>query len=217
MRPSDDPPVTDAAVLDDLARQVQAAVARGDRQAAAEAYEAVVVRLQRRASRLAYWYLRHADEADEVVQETFLKIFERISQYRPELAFEAWFLRSLVNACLDRAKSRQRRSRWMVAATGVEELAGRLASREPSPERQVLDQERESALADAIRQLPERQRAVVLLSQLDQRSHAEIGAMIGLNASTVRVHLFRAMRRLRTLLGAPQARRAAQGATGTRS
>lgn len=211
MRPSDDSPAPEGAGLDDAARQVQVAAASGDRHAAAEAYEVIVARLQRRASRLAYWYLRNADEADEVVQDTFLRIFERIAQYRPELSFEAWFLRSLVNACLDRAKARQRRSRWLVATAAVDELAGRLASREPSPERLVLEGERQSALAEAIRQLPERQRAVVLLSQLDQRSHAEIGAMIGLNESTVRVHLFRALRRLRTLLGAARPSRAASG------
>ena len=214
MRPSHDTPATDGAVLDDLARQVQAAAARGDRPAAADAYEAVVRHLQRRASRVAFWYLRHADEADEVVQETFLRIFERIGQYRTDLPFEAWFMRSLVNACLDRSKAQQRRGRWLVAATGVDELAQRVASREPSPERRVLDGERHSALASAIRQLPDRQRAVVVLSQLGERSHAEIGAMIGLNESTVRVHLFRGLRRLRALLGTPPAGRAARAQQG---
>lgn len=212
MRPPDAPPSADAQTIDELALDVQLAAAHGDRAAAAAAFEPIVVRLQRRASRLAYWYLRHADEADEVVQETFLKAFERIAQYRPEMSFEAWFLRSLVNGCLDRAKAARRRGRWMVPAIGADALADRTASREPSPERQVLDGERQTALAEAIRQLPERQRAVVLLSQIDERSHAEIGALIGVNESTVRVHLFRALRRLRAVLGtsppvrAPQAR-----------
>lgn len=204
----------DTRTLDELALAVQLAVARGDREAAADAYEGVVARLQRRASRLAYWYLRNADEADEAVQETFLKVFERIAQYRPELAFEAWFLRSLVNGCLDRMKAAQRRGRWLVSPAGAEVLAERVASREPSPERRVLDGERQTALAEAIRQLPERQRAVVLLSQLDERSHAEIGALIGLNESTVRVHLFRALRRLRAVLGTAPSVRAARARRG---
>jgi RNA polymerase sigma-70 factor, ECF subfamily len=199
MRPYDTPP-PDAPSLDALARQAQDALARGDRAAAADAFEGVVDRLQRRASRLAYWYLRHVEEADEVVQDTFLKTFERLDQYRPDLPFEAWFLRALVNGCLDRSKARVRRGRWMVPSASVEELANRVASREPTPERRVLDAERNSALAEAIGRLPDRQRAVVLLSQLEERSHAEIGEMTGLNVSTVRVHLFRGLRKLRAVL-----------------
>jgi RNA polymerase sigma-70 factor (ECF subfamily) len=199
MRPQA-PVSPDSPALDDLARRAREAMARGDRAAAADAFEGVVERLQRRASRLAYWYLRQAEDADEVVQDTFLKTFERLAQYRPGMPFEAWFLRALVNACLDRSKAKARRGRWMVPSASVEELASRVASREPTPERRVIDAERHSALADAIGLLPDRQRTVVLLSQLDERSHAEIGEMIGLNASTVRVHLFRALRRLRNLL-----------------
>lgn len=200
MRPPDSRP-PDARDVDALAFRVQRAAADGDRDAAATAYEGIVVALQRRASRVAYWYLRQADDADEVVQETFLRAFERIGQYRADLPFDAWFMRALVNACLDRIKARNRRSRWLAAATGVDELASRLASGDPSPERRLLDGERRTMLARAIDTLPQRQRTVVLLSQLDERSHAEIGVMTGLKESTVRVHLFRALRRLRLVLG----------------
>lgn len=208
MRPSDLPAPAETPSLDDLACQARDAVVRGDRQAAADAFEGVVERLQRRAGRLAYWYLRNPDDADEVVQDTFLKTFERLEQYRPGMAFEPWFLRALVNACLDRSKARARRSRWMAPSESVDELANRVASREATPERRVLDAERRTALAEAIERLPERQRQVVVLSQWDERSHAEIGELTGLNASTVRVHLFRALRRLRSVLEGTDADRA---------
>lgn len=190
----------DAPSIDALAREVQEALARGDRDLAAASYEAIVVRLQRRASRLAFWHLRNADEADELVQDTFLKVFERIDRYRADLPFEAWFTSVLVNGCLDRGRAATRRGRWQLPGGSIDDWADRVSSSEPTPERRVLDAERHGALSEAIARLPERQRTVVLLSQLDERSSAEVGEMIGVSESTVRVHLFRALRRLRSLM-----------------
>jgi RNA polymerase sigma-70 factor (ECF subfamily) len=204
-----------SSTLDDLARTTQDALARGDRDRACEAYELVVARLQRRASRLAAWYLRHTDEADDAVQEAFVRAFERIDQFRPGRPFEAWFLRILVNGCLDRYKAGARRRRWLLGGDQAEGAERSVAATGPSPEGRLLDEERRRALAEAIQRLPERQRMVVLLSQLEGRSTAEIGELAGLRESTVRVHLFRAMRRLRDLLATPaEARPAARASRG---
>src|SRR4249920_1062086 len=70
---------------------------------------------QRRASRIAYQYLRDASDADEAVQDAFLKVFSHISSYREAWPFEVWFTRILINGCLDRRKARVRRERWLVA------------------------------------------------------------------------------------------------------
>jgi RNA polymerase sigma-70 factor (ECF subfamily) len=67
----------------------------------------------------------------------------------------------------------------------------------------LLSRERRRALAAALAKLPERQRAVFILSQVEGHSAREVGEMTGLNESTVRVHLFRAIRRLRKLLTEP--------------
>jgi RNA polymerase sigma-70 factor (ECF subfamily) len=203
-----------SAALDVLARTAQERLARGERGRACEAYEVLVGRLQRRASRLAYWYLRSVEDADDAVQEAFVKAFERLDQFRPGRPFEAWFLRILVNGCLDRSKSRGRRQKWMLGAEHASGVEDRMAAPEPTPEARLLFAERQRALAQAIQQLPDRQRTVVLLSQLDGRSSAEIGELTGLRESTVRVHLFRAMRRLRELLAAPADRPRARHAGG---
>ena len=71
----------------------------------------------------------------------------------------------------------------------------------PSPEDQLLARERRQALSRALAKLPERQRAVFMLSHYEGCTSREVSAMTGLNESTVRVHLFRAIRKLRTLLG----------------
>jgi RNA polymerase sigma-70 factor (ECF subfamily) len=110
----------------------------------------------------------------------------------------------LINGCLDRIKARTRRERWLVSAPepspGQSDFTDRVAGAGPSPEDQVLARERRQKLADALARLPERQRSVFMLSHYEGCTSREVSALTGLNESTVRVHLFRAIRRLRTLL-----------------
>ena len=87
----------------------------GQREAAAERFGDLVAVWQRRALRLAYHYLGNAADADDAVQDAFVKVFGHMTSYRADLPFDAWFTRILVNACLDRAKARTRARRWLLA------------------------------------------------------------------------------------------------------
>src|ERR671912_1842481 len=98
----------------ELAAAVKMLVLAGDRDAARERFGDLVAHQQRRAVRIAYHYLRDAHDADEAVQDAFLKVFTHITTYREELPFEVWFTRILVNGCLDIRKSRSRRLRWVL-------------------------------------------------------------------------------------------------------
>jgi RNA polymerase sigma factor (sigma-70 family) len=80
------------------------------------------------------------------------------------------------------------------------DLAERTPGRGPSPEDQLLARERRERLAAALGKLPERQRSVFMLSHYEGCTSREVSAITGLNESTVRVHLFRAIRKLRGLL-----------------
>jgi RNA polymerase sigma-70 factor (ECF subfamily) len=186
------------------ASAVKAMLAEGRHADARERYSDIVGRHQRRASRIAFHYLRDAAEADEAVQDAFVKAYTHLSSFREELPFEVWFTRILINGCLDRIKARTRRQRWLVPAPeplpGQPDFTDRVASIGPSPEDQVLARERRQKLAGALARLPERQRSVFLLSHYEGCTSREVSALTGLNESTVRVHLFRAIRRLRTLL-----------------
>lgn len=188
-----------------VALDIRAYQAEGRLDAARERYTEIVTRYQRRAVRIAYHYLREAADADEAVQDAFVKAYMHIGTFREELPFEVWFTRILINGCLDRLKARRRRERWiappMLDPNGVErDPAEYLPSRGPTPEEVVLSDERRRQLMEAVAELPERQRMVFMLSHFDGRSSREVSTMTGLNESTVRVHLFRAIRRLRGLL-----------------
>jgi RNA polymerase sigma-70 factor (ECF subfamily) len=160
---------------------------------------------ERRASRIAFHYVRDAAEADEAVQDAFVKAYSHLSTFREELPFEVWFTRILINGCLDRIKARTRRERWVTSMPdgpgGERDFAERMPGRGPTPEDVLLSRERRKQLAEAIAKLPNRQRAVLMLSHYEGCTSREVSAITGLNESTVRVHLFRAVRKLRSLLG----------------
>jgi RNA polymerase sigma-70 factor (ECF subfamily) len=186
------------------ARRVKTLVLAGRHDAAREAFAGLVQSQQRRASRFALYLLRDVTEADEAVQDTFVKVFTHITAYREDLPFEAWFNRILTNTCRDRRKSRQRRQRWELA--GLEgdapfgSWAASVRSNAPTPEDALLSDERRRMLAVAVDRLPARQREIFLLCHAEGQSPRDVGETTGLRESTVRVHLFRALRKLRSVL-----------------
>jgi RNA polymerase sigma-70 factor, ECF subfamily len=188
-----------------LAARIQDLQAAGDHAAARETFGEVVSRQQRRASRIAWHYLRDAAEADEAVQDAFVKAFTHISSFQRELPFEVWFTRILVNNCLDRRKSQARRTRWLVSTSDVgwgdtSGLDRTARDPERSPEQLVLAREWREHLAAAVKTLPDRQRMVFLLCHLEDHTTRDVADMTGLSESTVRVHLFRALRKLRVAM-----------------
>jgi len=189
----------------DVAAAVKALVLAGDREAAREKFSDLVATQQRRAVRIAYHYLRDAYDADEAVQDAFVKVFTHITTYREDLPFEVWFTRILVNACLDIGKARTRRLRWVMPAAAPYD-AGVMdpVAPQPGPEARLMSSERARQIAAAIEQLPDRQRAVFTLCHIAEQSTSEVSAALGVSEATVRVHLFRAIRKLRKLLAAPR-------------
>ncbi|HEY2906827.1 MAG TPA: sigma-70 family RNA polymerase sigma factor [Vicinamibacterales bacterium] len=197
---------TAAQVSDDsrVAIEIRGLVERGELDEARDRFGALVAAHQRRAVRIAYQYLRDASDADEAVQDAFVKVFSHITSYREEWPFEVWFTRILINGCLDRRKARHRRDRWFVhgeIGSADEARVSRSASADSSPEGRLLARERRSRLAGAIDRLDGRQRTVFMLCHYGDCTPREVSVITGLKESTVRVHLFRAARKLRALLG----------------
>jgi RNA polymerase sigma-70 factor (ECF subfamily) len=186
-----------------LAVEIRGLVERGEMDEARERFSGLVTAHQRRASRIGYQYLRDASEADEAVQDAFLKVFSHIAAYREAWPFEVWFTRILINGCLDRRKARGRRDRWFVGGdiSQADEARASAAGQPSDPEHRLLSRERRARLASAIDRLDGRQRTVFMLCHYGDCTPREVSVMTGLNESTVRVHLFRAARKLRGLLG----------------
>ncbi len=185
-----------------LAAEVKVLLEAGRRDEASECFGRLVTLWQRRALRLAFHYLGNAADADDAVQDAFVKLYAHMTTYRADLSFDAWFSRIVVNTCLDQLKARRRmpaglaglhESAWDVSAS--------LATHEPSVERRMLGRDAWRAVSDVVRRLPARQREVFVLTHLDELPPQAIAQALGMSPATVRVHLFRALRRLRSVLG----------------
>jgi RNA polymerase sigma-70 factor (ECF subfamily) len=188
-----------------IAVEIRDLVVHGTTDLARERFAELVAVHQRRAMRIAYQYLHDSADADEAVQDAFVKAFGHIESYREAWPFEVWFTRILINGCLDRRKARLRRARWFVStdvAQLVDEARPAFGGSAPlDPESRLLARERRTRLAAAVDRLDGRQRTIFMLSHYGDCTPREVGAMMGLKESTVRVHLFRAARKLRGLLG----------------
>jgi RNA polymerase sigma-70 factor (ECF subfamily) len=200
------PPAPPVVPSDDtrLAIEVRELLQQDRPEAARDRFGLLVAAHQRRALRIAYQYLRDAADADEAVQDAFVKAFSHICSYREAWPFEVWFTRILINGCLDRRKSAVRRERWMAPVDPTDHLDSARPAfgvAPEDPEARLLSRERRQRLADAVDRLDGRQRTVFMLCHYGDHTPREVSAMTGLNESTVRVHLFRAARKLRALLG----------------
>jgi RNA polymerase sigma-70 factor, ECF subfamily len=184
-----------------VAGEIKALVVAGQRDAARERFAELVALQQRRAARIAYHYLRDAHDADEAVQDAFVKVFTHITTYREDLPFEVWFTRILVNGCLDLRKARARRLRWSLPmAPAPDAVRTEPSAPDQTPEDRLVASDRARQITAAVDQLPDRQRTVFTLCQIGEQTTSEVSQALGLSEATVRVHLFRAIRKLRKLL-----------------
>jgi RNA polymerase sigma-70 factor (ECF subfamily) len=199
--PGSPAPATALSKDSERAGAIKALVLAGDRELARERFADLVASQQRRAVRIAYHYLRDAHDADEAVQDAFVKVFTHITSYREELPFEVWFTRILVNGCLDMRKARARRMRWVLPMPAASDTpVPEPVAPQQTVEDRLVSSERTQQITAAVDQLPERQRTVFTLCHIGEQSTAEVSAALGLSEATVRVHLFRAVRKLRTML-----------------
>lgn len=180
-----------------VAADVQRLLGAGRRDEGAARFGDLVQIWQGRATRLAYYYLGHAADADEAVQDAFVKAYLHISSYRPDLAFDGWFTRILVNTCLDRLKVRRALGARLVPLDDVRPMP----SHEPSPERVLGAAAMWHSVAAAVKTLPDRQRDAFILCHVHEATPAEAAAALGMHPATFRVHLFRALRKVRHVLG----------------
>ena len=158
--------------------------------------EALVSRYQVRSLRAAYLVVQDGALAEDVVQETFLRIFQRIRFFDETRAFEPYLLRSVVNAALDAMEKRKHETYFDDKRDEVEQLIGQAMS----VEAQVELGELQGQILAAIACLPARQRAVVVQRYYLEMSEAEMADALDAPAGTVKWLLSVARSRLRSLL-----------------
>ena len=136
-------------------------------------------------------------DAEELAQETFVRAFFQIQQYRPRAPFAAWLYRMARNICLDYFRSRaQRQKNQNIPMDDARNMAESAAS--------ALQDEAKELLQDAIANLPIHLREPLVLTALEGMSHEEAGRRLGISSKAVEVKCYRARKNLRNLLGKKQ-------------
>jgi RNA polymerase sigma-70 factor (ECF subfamily) len=173
-------------------RELMARLAGGDREALAP----LMARHYRRLYRIALSYLRQPDDALDVVQEAFVKAYQSASRWDGSAEAGPWLARITVNQAIDRWRRNRRRAQTFTPLAEGDHVAT-LADLGPSPDRRVQGREESERVAVALRELPERQRAVVVLRHYQDMSLEEIAGTLGMSLGTVKSSLHRALQRMR--------------------
>lgn len=155
------------------------------------AFSELVRRHQRRAYAVARAIVINHEDAEDAVQEAFLHAYRAIDRFLPDQAFGAWLHRIVANAALDVTRRRKVRD--------ADELPETVASpfRDPAEKGELR-----ARLTEALNTLPARQRAVIVLHDVEGYKHAEIGKMLDIPEGTARSDLHYARSQLRQILGA---------------
>lgn len=172
---------------------------KGDRSALND----LVRKHQERAYQYAYRLTRNQDEAADVVADAFVRVFNALPNFKGQSAFSTWLYRILTNCFLDirkKEKNRPTTSLDTTIETGEGEMERQFEDDGPSPLDETERSERGQAIEDAVTQLPEYQRAMIVMYHAEQLSYEEIAEALDLPIGTVKSRLNRARLSLRELL-----------------
>ncbi len=178
-------------------RAAIAAVNSGDPQA----FRALVDRHSRYAQRVAYRLTGNAADAEDVVQEAFLKAFRQLSRFEARADFRTWIHKITVNCAIDFIRSRRHRETAHDPADLERGLtADGPVSHGPSPDRALFSTEIHERVAAGLGGLTPLERAAFMLRHLEGRSIDEIGSALGLKTEATKNSVFRAVRKMRVAL-----------------
>ena len=167
------------------------------------ALQGLVERHSRAVFRLAYRMTRNEQDAEDVVQETFLKAFKRLDQFEDKANFGSWIYRIAANCSYDTLRGRARRESRLVRDQEdqrSEDQMQQVPTSEPSPERLVLSGELRSRVGAAMARLSDRERSAFVLRHFEQMSTREIATILGLDEGAAKHSVFRAVKKLRIAL-----------------
>ncbi|HEY5988252.1 MAG TPA: sigma-70 family RNA polymerase sigma factor [Streptosporangiaceae bacterium] len=165
----------------------------------------LVARYTLRAHRAAF-LLGAGEEADDVVQEAFVKAFRHLSRFRVGDPFAPWLLRIVANETKNLARSRRRNAALAIRLSAAETRAAA-----DGPDDEVLAAERRAGLLAAVNALPDKERQVLVCRYFLDLTEAGTAQVLGWPVGSVKSRTFRALKRLRGLLVTGQQKRVSSG------
>jgi RNA polymerase sigma-70 factor (ECF subfamily) len=180
--------------------QTDAATVALARDGDSEAFRALVERHSRAVYRVAHRMTGSSHDAEDVVQETFLKAYRQLGRFESRANFSTWLHRIAVNCSIDLIRSRPRRESGHDGSDLDQLGADDRVQAGPSPERLMLSTEVQDRVASAMSSLSAMERAAFTLRHFDGQSIDEISRALGLKANATKHSIFRAVKKMRAAL-----------------
>ncbi|MGI9139888.1 MAG: sigma-70 family RNA polymerase sigma factor [Gemmatimonadaceae bacterium] len=193
-------------LLPDLATLPDADVVLLAQQGRDAAFRELLRRYERPVFSLVFRMVRDRDTAEDLAQESFIKVLNNIDRYRPEFKFSSWLFKIANNVAIDHLRKRTidtvslEGSRYATTTAEAESTAIPVASKDQSALEEMESRELGSAIEKAVASLRPEYRSCILLRHVEDRSYEEIAATLDLPLGTVKTYIHRARHELRQAL-----------------
>jgi RNA polymerase sigma factor (sigma-70 family) len=164
-------------------------------------YELLMRRHNQKLYRAIRSYLKQEQEVEDAMQDTYLKAFEKLCQFRCDAQFSTWLIRIGINTALEKLRERKRLFPFSLLADQPEAISKLLTQTNfMNPEHIAIQQETKQLLEKAIDSIPEKYRIIYTLREVERMPVSEITACLDLSESNVKVRLHRAKAMLKESL-----------------
>ena len=161
-----------------------------------KAYAQLVNRYKDLVYTLAIRMLKHREEAEEVAQDTFVKVFKSLGNFKGDSKFSTWIYKVTYNTCLDRIKKNKKHFNDVA----IDEFTFNKLDVIDNALENMIKEEKSILIKNCIHKLPEDSSALLTLFYFEELSLEEISKIINIEANTVKVKLFRARKKLAVIL-----------------
>ena len=158
------------------------------------AFTMLVTKYRRQVYAIAFRFTGNHEEADDLVQDTFIKAYQHLNGFRGEAAFKTWLFRITTNLSINANKSSR------VSKDSGQEPDEHWRAQSPRPIQNLIDQQRQRELYQAIAQLPPKQKQTLMLKTFGHMTCEEVASIMKCSSGTVKANVFNALKRLKTIL-----------------
>lgn len=167
------------------------------------AFEMLIEAYQKKVFNLAYRIIGNYDDANDIAQEAFIRIFRSISGFRGQSSFSTWIYRITTNVCLDEIRKRKNKSVQYLdddIQTDDGKMQRQIISDDPLPEEIAERKELRAAINDSLGELKEEYRIIITLRDIQGMSYEEIAKVLDCPTGTVKSRINRARQALKNVL-----------------
>jgi len=168
------------------------------KQSDTDAFRQIVKRHQGYAFALAFRILCESEDAKDVVQESFIRVWTHRAEYHADVKFTTWLYKIVVNLCYDRLRAKQRREKMFLRQD--DRMGEPTEMHSDNPEELAVNRDLAERILHLAAKLPEKQRIVFTLRDIHDQTIEEVAAIVGISPESVRTNLCYARAAIRTRL-----------------